>query len=57
MVFLDARVFARPEVMIGPASAKFDANGELIDGPTRAAVRAQLVEFAAFVRERPAQAA
>jgi chromate reductase, NAD(P)H dehydrogenase (quinone) len=57
MVFLDARVFTRPEVMIGPASAKFDASGELIDAPTRAAVRAQLGEFAAFVRERPVQAA
>ena len=57
MVFLDARVFARPEVMIGPASAKFDANGELVDAPTRDAIRTQLVEFAGFVRERPAQAA
>jgi hypothetical protein len=57
MVFLDARVFARPEVMIGPASDKFDANGGLVDAPTRDAIRTQLVEFAGFVRERPAQAA
>ena len=51
MVFLNARVFVRPEVMIGPASAKFDAAGELIDSTTREAVRAQLAEFAAFIRE------
>jgi chromate reductase, NAD(P)H dehydrogenase (quinone) len=52
MVFLNARVFARPEVMIGPASAKFGGAGELIDGGAREAVRAQLAEFAAFIRER-----
>jgi chromate reductase, NAD(P)H dehydrogenase (quinone) len=57
MVFLNARVFVRPEVMIGPASAKFDAAGELIDGATREAVRTQLAEFAAFVRERTPQQA
>jgi chromate reductase, NAD(P)H dehydrogenase (quinone) len=52
LVFLNAQVFARPEVMIGPASTKFDAAGELIDGPTRDAVRLQLEEFSKFVRER-----
>ena len=52
MVFLNARVFARPEVMVGPASAKFGAVGELIDAATREAVRVQLAEFVAFIRER-----
>jgi len=52
MVFLDARVFTRPEVMIGPAAAKFDSTGQLIDGPTRDVVRKQLAEFGRFIRER-----
>lgn len=51
MVFLNARVMARPEVMIGPASVKFNAKGEIIDAPTREAVRVQLAEFTAFIRE------
>jgi len=51
-VFLDARVFTRPEVMIGPAAAKFDSTGQLIDGPTRDVVRKQLAEFGRFIRER-----
>jgi chromate reductase, NAD(P)H dehydrogenase (quinone) len=55
LVFLNARVFGRPEVMVGPASAKFDAAGELIDGPTRGVVRQQLEEFSKFVREQPAR--
>ncbi len=52
MVFLNARVLARPEIAIGPASAKFDSMGQLIDAPAREAVRAQLTEFAAFIREQ-----
>jgi len=51
MVFLNARVFARPEVMIGPAGTKFTTEGDLIDGPTREIVRQQLADFADFVRE------
>jgi chromate reductase len=51
MVFVNARVIPRPEVMIGPASAKFDESGQLIDKTAREAVRAQLTEFAAFIRE------
>jgi len=51
MVFLNARVFTRPEVMVGPAGVKFTTEGELIDAPTRDAVRAQLSEFTAFVRD------
>jgi chromate reductase, NAD(P)H dehydrogenase (quinone) len=51
MVFVNARVMPRPEVMIGPATTKFDEAGQLIDKPTREAVRVQLTEFAAFIRE------
>jgi chromate reductase, NAD(P)H dehydrogenase (quinone) len=51
LVFLNARVFARPEVMIGPASAKFGADGLIVDPPTREAVRTQLAEFSAYIRE------
>jgi chromate reductase len=51
MVFLNARVMARPEVMIGPAGAKFTAEGELIDRDVREAVRVQLAEFADFIRQ------
>ncbi len=51
LVFVNARVMPRPEVMIGPATTKFDETGQLIDKATREAVRAQLNEFAAFIRE------
>jgi chromate reductase len=51
LLFLNARVFSRPEVMIGPASAKFSAEGLIIDAPTREAVRAQLAEFSTYIRE------
>ncbi len=51
MVFVNARVLPRPEVMIGPATTKFDEAGQLIDKAAREAVRAQLTEFAAFIRE------
>jgi chromate reductase, NAD(P)H dehydrogenase (quinone) len=52
MVFVNAHVVPRPEVMIGPATAKFDEAGQLIDKAAREAVRAQLTEFAAFIRDR-----
>jgi chromate reductase len=52
MVFLNARVLARPEVIIGPAQQKFSNEGDLVDPPTREAVRLQLAEFATFIRER-----
>jgi chromate reductase len=51
LVFLNARIFARPEVMIGPASAKFSAEGVIVDAPTREAVRTQLAEFSDYIRE------
>jgi len=51
MVFVDAQVFTRPEVIVGAAASKFDEAGELVDQTTRDAVRAQLVAFASFVEK------
>jgi chromate reductase, NAD(P)H dehydrogenase (quinone) len=50
LVFVDAVVFARPEIMIGMAAAKFDEAGELTDDATRDLVRAQLAGFSSFVQ-------
>lgn len=52
MVFLNAHVLARPEVMIGPAAQRFDEGGLLIDKATREMVRAQVDAFSEFIRER-----
>lgn len=49
LVFVEALVFVRPEVIIGAAASKFDEAGELTDGPTRDLVRTQLAGFASFV--------
>jgi chromate reductase len=51
MVFLDALVFGRPEIMVGMAQSKFDEAGELTDDTTRALVRTQLAGFASFVKK------
>jgi chromate reductase len=51
LVGLSARVFNRPEVMIGLARTKVDEDsGELTDTATRDLIRAQLVDFAAFMK-------
>ena len=51
LVFLDARAFGRPEVVIPQVSAKVDAaTGELTDPATRGFIADQLKAFAAFVR-------
>jgi chromate reductase len=53
LVFLDARVFNVPEVMIGAVHTKVDeANGTLTDQGTRDFIARQLAAFAAFVRSR-----
>ncbi len=49
MVFLDAHVLNRPEVMIGQAPSKVDAEGRLADEATRKFIADQLVAFAAFI--------
>lgn len=51
LVGLGARVFAKPEVTIGPASQRFDEGGILTDRQTREVVRAQVEAFGDFVRE------
>lgn len=48
---MNCRVFTKPEVMIGPASQRFDEGGILTDRPTREIVRTQLEAFGDFVRE------
>ena len=49
-VMLEARLFNKPEVMVGNATQRFDAKtGELTDQPTRELVAKQLAAFAAFV--------
>jgi chromate reductase len=51
LVFLDAYVLNKPEVMIAQIAAKVDAaSGELTDEVTRAFITTQLQAFATFVR-------
>jgi chromate reductase len=51
LVFLDAAVMNKPEVMAGQIVSKVDAGtGELTDLPTRDVIATQLRAFAAFVR-------
>jgi chromate reductase len=51
MVFLDAYVMNKPEVMIGQIATKIDAaTGELTDEATRTFITTQLQTFATFVR-------
>lgn len=50
MVFVDAYVLNRPEVMVPAAQTKVDANGELADQTVRDFIAAELKAFAAFIR-------
>jgi chromate reductase len=50
MVFVEALVFTRPEVFVGTAQNKFDADLRLIDQPTRDIVKQQLERFEKFIR-------
>ena len=51
---LSMLTLGRPEVLVSNAKAKFDANGALVDEPTREAVRALLVALAEWTaRLRP----
>src|SRR5215218_1842284 len=45
LIFLNAMPLNRPEVMIGQAQNKFDADGNLTDEPTREFVRKLLVSL------------
>ena len=50
MVFVEALVFTRPEVFVGTAQNKFDADLRLIDQPTRDIVKQQLEGYEKFIR-------
>lgn len=51
MVYLDARMVNGPEVMIGGGKTKFDAEGRLVDQPTRDFVAAHLCRLEQLVRD------
>ncbi|WP_445679943.1 NADPH-dependent FMN reductase [Radicibacter daui] len=52
MVFLDALVLNKPEIMIGTIQSKLDeTTGELSDETTRGFIGKQLEAFAAYVRK------
>lgn len=51
MVFVEALVFNRPEVMLAQAQNKIDANGNLTDQATRDLIKQQLAGFEKFVRK------
>ena len=50
-VFLDVHPINKPEVMIGHAAQKFDAQGNLTDGKTQAFIRQLLENLAAWSRQ------
>jgi chromate reductase len=50
LVFVEALVFNRPEVMIGQAQNKVDADLKLTDAATRDFIKTQLAGFEKFVR-------
>ena len=49
MVFVEARVFNRPEVIVANAKDKFDASVTLTDPATREMVAKQLAAFESFI--------
>jgi chromate reductase, NAD(P)H dehydrogenase (quinone) len=49
-VFLNIHVINQPEVMIGNAADRFDANGNLTDEPTKEHIRKQLQHLAEWTR-------
>ncbi len=51
MVFLEAMVFARPEIFVGQANKKFDDKLELTDQPTIDFIIQQLAGFEKFIRK------
>ena len=52
LVFLDAHVLTKPEVMIGQGQNKIDAaTGKLTDEPTRQFITTQLTAFVAYIEK------
>lgn len=54
-VFMNGHILNRPEVMITQAQNKFDAEGKLVDQPTRDMVKSLLVAFQAWVKRMGAK--
>ncbi|CAL8481576.1 NADPH-dependent FMN reductase [Caballeronia sp. S22] len=53
MVFLDAQVLNKPEVMVGGAASKVDVENKTVTDPqTREIISAQLKAFALFAQQR-----
>lgn len=52
-VFLNMHAVNQPEVLIGNAAQKFDANGNLTDETTRELIRKLLVALVEFARRHP----
>ncbi|MFN0244320.1 MAG: NADPH-dependent FMN reductase [Planctomycetota bacterium] len=50
LVFLDVLALNKPEVMIGNAASKFDAEGNLTDDKTKEAIQKQLAALVAWTR-------
>lgn len=50
-VFLDMHPINKPEVLIGQAQTKFDANGRLLDEAARGFIRDMLVSLEAWTRQ------
>jgi chromate reductase len=50
LVFVEALVLNKPEVMIGQAQDKMDATPKLTDTTTRDIIKAQLAAFEKFIR-------
>jgi chromate reductase len=55
MVFVDALVFNKPEVMVGQAQTKVDQDLKLTDPATRDFIKTQLAAFEKFIRKVGAQ--
>jgi chromate reductase, NAD(P)H dehydrogenase (quinone) len=50
LVFLEALVFNKPEIIVTFVNTKVDeATGEVIDEPTREIIRQHLASFAKFI--------
>lgn len=50
-IFLNAHILNRPEVFIGGAASKFDAEGKLTDQPTRDFIASMLVAFDTWIKK------
>ena len=57
LLFVDALVLIKPEVFIGSAQTKFDADGRLVDETTRKFITEQMAALKAWtLRLKPATA-